>query len=171
MLPSCGGMEGALDFEPVVWIPVLAMACVLCMYGASYFSKYLCTFTSLISHGSVRYREGERLCPFYREGKWSPQRQYLVVVLEVRRASTHWLSSLTFSCAALRVGLNLDGGGGSYFMEILGWSLFLCSHWVSLPPSNLPGDLPGWIIHQLSVLCRPGCAQANEKGDLTKWSE
>lgn len=116
-------------------------------------------------------RGGGRIYPFYRKGKRIPQRQHLVVVSEVRRASTHWLLSLTLSCAALRVGLNLDGGRGSYFMEISGWSLFLCSDWVSLPPSNLPGDLPGWIIHELSVSCRPGCAQANEKGDLRKWSE
>lgn len=142
MLPSCGSVEWALDFESVGWIPVPAVAWVLCVYSASYFFKHLCTFTSLTSHGSVRYKEGERICPFYREGKWIPRGSTWLLLLGVRRAPTHWLLPLTLSCAALRGGLSLDGGKGRYFIGISGLSLFLCSHGVSLPPSSLPGDLP-----------------------------
>ena len=141
--PSCGRGKSPLMF---VW-------CFL-IFPSTYVHSHLLSCVV-----QWRTRRGRESAHFTEKVNEYPGGSTLLLFLEVRGASTHWLLSLTLSYAALRTTLrNLYGGRGDmgaiFHRDLSGSSQVLCPHSFSTPIQS-----PGWsswlsypVINELSVM-------------------
>lgn len=168
LLSGRGGVEWALHFRSAGWIQVPAVA----EGKALMFAWRFLIFPSTYVHSHLlprvvqwRTRRGREPAHLTEKINEHPGGSTLLLFLEVRRASTHWLLSLTLSYAALRTTLrNLYGGRGDmgaiFHRDLSGSSQVFCPHSFSTPIQS-----PGWsswlsypVINELSVIQAWGCS-------------